>query len=720
MKNILVLMISLIIIGVAQSQPMNKYTFENMVEVGDEKFELGDYDNALDLFLKASKERKDPNVSLRIAESYYMLRDYKRSLRYLKTLLKRDKTGMFSNARLLYAKCLKRTGEYQESYNEFRDFAKNTDDPDARKEAMLEVKGLELFNSLPENVEMEFKPLDKSVNKGFSIYGLQKRNTNDIIYFGTWDSSKKITLDGKSAESKSKKKSKRASKKRSKSKSSGGSGLAGSKGNNGSGSSKSNNNVNSNKKGDKRGQILVSNRNSEGTYDAPDALDQRINRIEYQSLYPAFSTDGNTLYFTRFAMEGTEVLEGKIFTTVDKDGEWGAPMQLENVNGDFISKMPALGEILGQEAIFFSSDMEGSIGGFDIFYSLINNDGSIGIPVNVGSQINTVDDELTPYYVDGKLYFSTNGLPGLGGYDIYFSKWNGKEWSKAENAGKGFNSSVDDLGLSISADGRNGFLLSNRPYKNKKRILSPTCCNHAYKVSARELVIKLIVEVNDENGKLNDAKVELVDVSKVKPESPVLKSNFSGNTFNFLLSNEKPYKAIASKEGYDPEIITFNTAGIFDDFTIEKKVTLKKAKPEVEIITINQTIRLNNIYYDFDDYQILPDAEKDLETLLNLMIEYPEMVIELSSHTDSQGSKKYNIKLSQNRAQSAKNWLTENGIDIARIKPVGYGEAQILNQCKDGVKCSEEEHRFNRRTEFKILEGPKEIKIEKQVFKNDK
>jgi len=159
--------------------------------------------------------------------------------------------------------------------------------------------------------------------------------------------------------------------------------------------------------------------------------------------------------------------------------------------------------------------------------------------------------------------------------------------------------------------------------------------------------------------------------------------------------------------------------GIIDDYSIKKSIKLKSKpkEPATEIVTINQPIRLNNIYYDFDDAKILPDAERDLSTLYDLMKEYPDMVIELSSHTDSRGESPYNKKLSQRRADSAKKWLVNEGVDANRIQAVGYGESVILNQCKNGVRCSEEEHRLNRRTEFKIIAGPKTIEIKREIFK---
>ena len=140
------------------------------------------------------------------------------------------------------------------------------------------------------------------------------------------------------------------------------------------------------------------------------------------------------------------------------------------------------------------------------------------------------------------------------------------------------------------------------------------------------------------------------------------------------------------------------------------------AEPETRTITINEPIRLNNIYYDLDDDKILLDAEQDLEVILDLMDEYPTMVIELSSHTDAQGTDGYNQRLSQRRAQSAVDWLIGNGVNPDRMQAVGYGETQILNRCVNGVKCTDDQHRFNRRTEFKIIAGPTSIEIKQEVL----
>jgi len=139
---------------------------------------------------------------------------------------------------------------------------------------------------------------------------------------------------------------------------------------------------------------------------------------------------------------------------------------------------------------------------------------------------------------------------------------------------------------------------------------------------------------------------------------------------------------------------------------VESDDIARKEKPQKVIVKREQTIKLNNILFDFDDDKILPEAENDLRRLLSLLIKYKDMVIELSSHTDSQGDEEYNMALSQRRAEMTKNWLIERGVKPKQIIAKGYGESRLLNHCKDNVDCSEEEHRVNRRTEFKIIAGP--------------
>jgi peptidoglycan-associated lipoprotein len=184
------------------------------------------------------------------------------------------------------------------------------------------------------------------------------------------------------------------------------------------------------------------------------------------------------------------------------------------------------------------------------------------------------------------------------------------------------------------------------------------------------------------------------------------------------LQEEKAYLIRVKADGYYTDSIEINTVGYAVSHTFDEAFFLKSKEPETVEITINEPIRLNNIYYDFDDDKILKEAESDLELLFGLMNEYPDMIIELSSHTDARGNDNYNLDLSQRRANSAKEWLVQRGINERRVQAVGYGENQILNQCKNGVDCTEDEHRLNRRTEFKIIAGPTSIQIKKEVLRD--
>ncbi|MEO6693101.1 MAG: OmpA family protein, partial [Saprospiraceae bacterium] len=217
---------------------------------------------------------------------------------------------------------------------------------------------------------------------------------------------------------------------------------------------------------------------------------------------------------------------------------------------------------------------------------------------------------------------------------------------------------------------------------------------------------------------LKGGTVQLISIKAGGDNEIQTKTSNESNHISYVLDKDKSYKVIVSKDGYFPKEIQINTVGIDKDQKIDREFVLLALPPESEfdIITINEAIRLSNIYYNFDDDKILPDAAKDLSVLVDLMTKYPEMVIELSSNTDSRGDDDYNQKLSERRANSARRWMIAKGIDGKRIKAKGFGEQKILNGCTNGEECTDDEHRFNRRTEFKILEGPTTIEIKKEVL----
>jgi peptidoglycan-associated lipoprotein len=340
------------------------------------------------------------------------------------------------------------------------------------------------------------------------------------------------------------------------------------------------------------------------------------------------------------------------------------------------------------------------------------------------------------FYRDGVLYFSSDGHPGLGGYDIFMSTWNGTLWSKPANMGKGYNSSVDDLYFMLDKEGYTGVLASNRPSEGSRSVHSKTCCNDIYNVLLKKIEASVVANAYDAETKevLPTVTYELVELQGGTPK--VLETKTNPN-FEAVLELDRNYMIIASAENYSNDTVRFSTLGLFDSKVYNEKLNLKPGRITKKIVR-NEPFVLENILYDFNDDKILPPAEGDLQVIFDLMNRYPDMVIELSSHTDSRGTDQSNNSLSQRRAESARRWLTGKQIPRARIEAKGYGETQpktvdakanakfpylkvgdVLTEAyinallPDSVKF-EAAHQLNRRTEFKILSGPTSITIEEE------
>lgn len=226
-----------------------------------------------------------------------------------------------------------------------------------------------------------------------------------------------------------------------------------------------------------------------------------------------------------------------------------------------------------------------------------------------------------------------------------------------------------------------------------------------------EPVISIVLSVvEEENDPLPDASIQFIHEDFQDTLSQVMQHT---NLFTRSLTKDRRYKIILSKEGYFPDTSYASTYLIRQDSVLEREVRLAKVPYVAPVKVVKGTpVTLNEIYYDLDDYRILPESVPRLQTIYRAMEKYPELKIELSSHTDSRGDDAYNLELSKKRAKSVTDWLTTKGIDPERFVSKGMGESQLVNHCKNGVPCSEEEHRKNRRTEFRILEGPEEIYLE--------
>lgn len=667
-RNIIIIAF-LAVCATVDAQPLRESTFEQNIEVAEEQYAKNDYYNARKYFEKAYDQQRDPRLARRIADLNFMLKDYKRAARWYNRVLKRDKIDQFVEARYDYGNTLKMQGKYDEAWEQYNYYLEKGRDDEKKEIIKREILGMQLAAGMEEDVSITVENLGRSINGRF-LEASPFMDQDGSLYFSQIAADDVIIVDGKT------------------------------------------DNYHS--------RIFSAQPNKDNErkpWKKPKELSEEINREGYHVSNVSLSRDGSRMYFTRATLGGHNVDTSVAYVSIRKGKGWGAAQLLEGVNGDYIVRHPAPGELYGNEVLFFSSNMEGGEGGYDLYYCTRESDTKYSLPTNLGPLINTPGDEITPFYQNGVLHFSTNGHPTIGGYDIYSATWNGTEWTEVENMGLSFNTTYDEFDLSYNSDGSRGFLVSNRPGTTVRSVGGKTCCDDIWEVKKRELVIDVIATVVDEEGnELAEVTGELVNLSERDAE--VTKKNSGDkNTMQFALEPESAFKLVIKKKGYVSDEKEFNTVGKLEDYTYNRKFVLKK-KPEVgddeEVYTINEPIRLSNIYYDFDDDKILPSAEPDLDRLFGLLQEYPDMVIELSSHTDSQGRDSYNQQLSERRARSARNWLVRKGIEGNRIKAVGYGESQILNDCTNGVPCEDDEHRFNRRTEFKIIAGPTTITVKKQ------
>ena len=450
------------------------------------------------------------------------------------------------------------------------------------------------------------------------------------------------------------------------------------------------------------------------TTGAPEQFSTNVFQGNVNEGTPAFSKDGKTMVFAR-GNNGKRKGGADVDLFISRLGEgnaWSEPLRLPISDSLAWDGSPAFSG--DGKTLYFASNRAGGAGGIDLYRTSIDASGRFSRPVNMGRDINTPGNEMFPYVApDAKLYFASDGHPGLGKLDVFVATRSGGV-TRVENMGQPINSPADDFGL-IYTNPTSGYMASNRsggkgdddiyffqegPAADTTTIVqtppagSPKTVRYfiAGTVSANETPIT----------PLDSAKVRILDDATSQPIAEVMTGQ-PGTFGKYPLEEGKNYTILAERKGYLTRREPFTMQGksippIFltkpiTDTTFNVALLLDKA-------TLNKTFALDNIYYDLNKYNIRPDAAEELDKLVTIMKDNPTLKIELGSHTDARDTDAYNQKLSQNRAKSAVEYIVSKGIDASRMTYKGYGETQLI------VKNAktEEEHQRNRRTEFKILE----------------
>lgn len=441
---------------------------------------------------------------------------------------------------------------------------------------------------------------------------------------------------------------------------------------------------------------------ADGTLDKPEKLIKNLNTKFHESS-PIFTRDGSTMYFTRNnynkgkkGKDSNKAVLLKLYKSVKNGTDWSDATELSINSNQYSTAHCTLSQ--DERTLYFASDMPGTIGQSDIWKSEINSDGSFGKPINLGKTINTEGRETFPYISEeNKLYFATDGHQGLGGLDIFATKLDDKNnLSEPKNIGEPINSKNDDFAFLLDAKNNSGYFTSNREGGKgfddiyKFAVLPIPPC-------VQELIG--IVTDKDTGEILANTEVILLDI-KFQEIARII-SDQNGK-YNFKVICGEMYYVRAIKPDYETneQKIAISTESGITDLPIKLE---KKLKPIKLGDDLAKTFNIKLIYFDLDKSNIRKDAAIELEKILDVMKQNPSMAIDVRSHTDSRATFEYNEKLSDRRVKSSIAWLIKNGIKTERLTGRGYGEAMLVNQCADGVQCSEEDHQLNRRSEFIIV-----------------
>lgn len=432
--------------------------------------------------------------------------------------------------------------------------------------------------------------------------------------------------------------------------------------------------------------------------------DGKFNDKKYHIGNGSWSPGGSRFYFTKCIESDSLKVQCKIWVAEfnRKKGVWGTPHELDNIINDpeASNTNPYCAMVGKKEVLFFASNRKlQSVGGMDIWYSVYDSSRKVyRRPQNCGKQINTIYDEITPYYDSrkGKLYFSSNGLKNLGGFDVFSANGGPSRYSNIQNLGFPINSSVDDIYyMQDPGEKDNAYVVSNR--LGSIFVKNPTCCDDIWRV-IKEPNFYVKGVVLDENSN------EMIDqvVVKMSDETAVKDTNFSKNgDFMFYTPMGKNYVITADKEGYISGRTTLSTLGksvIDPDDTTLLTIYMHK-------ISDNSEFRVQNVYYNFNkgEFQPQPESYAALDSLVNFMRDNPAVSVEIRSYTDSKGTDEDNYELSVRRAQAVKGYMIGKGIDAGRMIARGEGEKNPLMPNETNGKDNVVGRQYNRRTEFRII-----------------
>lgn len=434
--------------------------------------------------------------------------------------------------------------------------------------------------------------------------------------------------------------------------------------------------------------LVVATKDSRGRWSKPVSVSANINTIENEGTCTV-SADGRQIIFT--SCRGRKGFGGcDLFMSVKQGDEWSEPKNLgPGVNSNYWESQPALAA--DGRVLYFASERKGGRGGKDIYVSFKNEKGEWSKAEILPPHINTVQDDLSPFiHANGRtLFFASDGRIGFGGYDIYVTELIDNNWAEPKNFGAPVNNFEDQFSLFITADGKTGYYSHERDRDENTGRIYEIKIPDEQQVAHRSNYVKGII-ADAANGNPVQAKIELMDLKKNELVSVVSSDSLNGK-YLMVLTHGSDYGLFVSATGYLYKSFNFNYAQATTLKPIIINIELQKAKS-------GATVVLNNIFFDYNKFELKSESITELDKVVRFLSENPTIKIEISGHTDNQGNEASNLILSQKRATSVSEYLSQKGVAANRIKTLGLGSKKpILDN------STEENRQANRRIEFSIL-----------------
>ncbi|WP_026450938.1 OmpA family protein [Aequorivita capsosiphonis] len=436
-------------------------------------------------------------------------------------------------------------------------------------------------------------------------------------------------------------------------------------------------------------EIYTATINADGSVKNAKLLKGDVN-TKYHESTVAITPDGKRMYFDRndyyggkYKKNSAGINQLNIYYAENVNGAWKDIKSVSFNDNEYSNSHPALSP--DGKTLYYTSNRPGGIGNSDIYKVSVNEDGSFGVPENLGEPVNTEGDEGFPYVdSDGTLYFSSNGHLGMGGLDVFAAKATDDGFGKPKNLGIGANSSADDFAFTYNPETKQGYVSSDRAGGKGS--------DDIYKIGKSDLcnLNVLVVDANTDMP-ISGSRIELYDEFENKLKSQTTETD---GTTVLTVDCSQNHVVQAFMEGYESNSETVSSS---EDDELNVRIALR---PIGEIVDGN-TVKLNPILFDFDKHNIKPQAAFELDKLVELMKKNPEMIIKVESFTDNRGSDSYNLGLSDRRAKSTVQYVISKGIAKDRISGKGFGENNPAVDC--GANCTEAQHQENRRSEFTVM-----------------